>query len=100
MDHNLIDHVDLGRFVDWVWELKRERDELLSIQKQQQELAAKCSCPMGDNSLNSPCAVHPPKQVIQQWSDDGLVWLDGSEGEMVSARCAGYQTRRLYLHNQ
>lgn len=87
MDHNLIEHLDLGTFVDWVWELKRERDELRAAQEQRKE-------------LNTRCDMHPTAQVILQWSDDGLFWSDGSEKEMVSARCAGFQTRKLYLQDQ
>lgn len=87
MDRNLIEYVDLGKFVDWVWELKRERDELRAAEDQRNEFKAKCD-------------MHPTAQVILQWSDDGLNWSDGSEDEMVSARCAGFKTRTLFLQDQ
>jgi hypothetical protein len=87
MERNLIESVDLGKFVDWVWELKRERDELRAAEDQR-------------NELNAKRDMHPTAQVILQWSDDGLNWSDGSEGEMVSARCAGFKTRKLYLWDQ
>lgn len=87
MGHNLIECTDLGRFVDWVWELKRERDELRAAQDLRKE-------------LDTTCDMHPTAQVILQWSDDGLLWSDGSEKEMVSARCAGFKTRKLYLQDQ
>ena len=86
MDRNLIEYVDLGDFVDWVWKLKRERDALRAAEDQRNELKAKCG-------------IHPTAQIILQWSDDGLNWSDGSEDEMVSARCAGFKTRTLYLQD-
>lgn len=35
-------------------------------------------------------------EIVMQWSDDGLIWCDGEEHEIVSARCEGYTTRILY----
>lgn len=38
-------------------------------------------------------------EIVKQWSDDGLLWADGEENEMASARAEGYMTRTLYLHS-
>ena len=35
-------------------------------------------------------------EIVMQWSDDGLIWCDGEEHEIASARCEGYTTRILY----
>lgn len=47
--------------------------------------------------LKAP-SQHESEPVLQ-WSDDGLIWCDGEEHEMVSARCAGYMTRTLFSHS-
>ncbi len=47
-------------------------------------------------ALPSP-TEQPQGKPVLQWSDDGLLWSDGEEHEMASARAEGYMTRTLYL---
>lgn len=48
-------------------------------------------------ALPSP-TEQPQGKPVLQWSDDGLLWSDGEEHEMASARAEGYKTRTLYFY--